>query len=82
MPLPLEPAVIVIHASLLVAVQLQPVPAVTSTEPVVAADDVRFDEIGVIVNVHGAPACVTVNVWPPIVIVPVRDTVLALAATL
>ena len=71
-----------IQASLLTAVQLHPVPAVTVTEPVVAADDVRFDEVGEIVTVHGTPACVTVNVWPPIVIVPLRDDVPVLAATL
>ena len=72
----------VIHESLLVADQLQPVPAVTVTVPVAAADVVRFDEVGAIVNVHGAPAWVTLNVWPPIVIVPVRDVVPAFAATL
>jgi hypothetical protein len=72
----------VIQASLLVAVQLQPVPAVTVTVPVVATDDVRFDDVGAMVNVQGAPACVTVKVCPPIVIVPVRDEVLVLAATL
>ena len=82
MPLPLAPALIVSQAALLVAVQLQPVPAVTATLPVVAADVVRFDEVGEIVNVQGAPACVTVNVLPAIVIVPVRDVVPALAATL
>ena len=82
MPLPDAPAVTVIQASLLAAVQLQPVPAVTVTLPVAAADVVRFDEVGAMVNVHGAPACVTVKVWPPIVIVPVRDDVVALAATL
>ena len=83
MPLPLAPAVTVSHVvSLLTAVQLQPVPAVTVTVPVVAADVARFDEVGEIVNVQGAPACVTVKVWPPIVIVAVRDTVLVLAATL
>ena len=81
MPLPEAPAVTVIQASLLTAVQLQPVPAVTVTVPVVAAE-VGFNEVGEIVNVQGAPACVTVNVWPPIVIVPVRELVLALAATL
>ena len=70
------------QASLLTAVQLQPVPAVTVTVPVVAADDVRFDDVGAIVKVQGAPACVTVKVWPPIVIVPVREVVLVLAATL
>jgi len=31
--------------------------------------------------VHGAAACVTVNVWPPAVIVPVRDVVAEFAAT-
>ena len=46
------------------AVQLQPVPAVTVTVPVAAADVARFDEVGAIVKVHGAPACVTVKVWP------------------
>jgi len=81
LPLPDAPAVTVIQASLLTAVQLQPVPAVTVTVPVVAAD-VGFNEVGEIVNVHGTPACVTVNVCPPIVIVPVRELVLALAATL
>jgi len=71
----------VIQASLLTAVQLQPAPAVTVTVPVVA-DDVGFDDVGAMVNVQGTPACVTVNVWPPIVIVPVRELVLVLAATL
>ena len=82
MPLPEAPAVTVIHASLLTAVQLQPVPAVTVTVPVAAADVARLDEVGATVKVQGAPACVTVKVWPPIVIVPVRDVVPALAATL
>ena len=82
MPLPEVPALMVIHESLLAAVQLQPVPAVTVTVPVAAADVVRFDEVGAIVNVHGAPAWVTLNVCPPMVIVPVRDVVPALAATL
>lgn len=82
MPLPLAPAVIVIQAALLVALQLQPVPAVTATVPVVAFDDVRFDDVGEIVKVHGAPACVTVNVCPAMVSVPVRDVVPVFAATL
>jgi hypothetical protein len=82
LPLPEAPAVIVIQLALLVDVQLQPVPAVTVTVPVVATDDVRFDEVGAMLNVQGAPACVTVNVCPAIVIVPVREDVLVLAATL
>jgi len=81
LPLPLAPALTVIQASLLAAVQLQPVPAVTVTVPVVATDEVRFDEAGAIVIVQGAPACVTVNVCPPIVSVPVRDVVPVFAVT-
>jgi hypothetical protein len=50
----------VIHPTLLAAVQLQPVPAVTVTVPVAAAEVVRFDEVGAIVKVQGAPAWVTV----------------------
>ena len=82
MPLPLAPALIVSHASLLVALQLHPVPAVTATLPVVATEDVRFDDVGEIVNVQGAPGWVTVKVLPAIVIVPVRDVVVVFAATL
>jgi hypothetical protein len=52
------------------------------TVPVVAADDAKFEEVGVTVNVHGAPAWVTVKVCPAIVIVPVREVVPVLAATL
>jgi len=82
LPLPLAPALIVIQVALLVAVQLQPVPAVTVTVPVAATEDVRFDDVGAIVNVHGAPACVTVKLCPPIVIVPVREVVPVFAAML
>ena len=83
MPLPEAPAVTVNQpVALLTAVQLQPVPAVTLTVPVVAAADVRLDDVGAIVKLHGTPACVTVKVCPPIVIVPVRELVLVLAATL
>jgi hypothetical protein len=83
LPLPLAPELMVSQlVALLTAVQLHPVPAVTATEPVVAADDARFDEVGEIVNEHGAPACVMLKVCPPIVIVPVRDVVPVLAATL
>ena len=82
MPLPDAPAVTVIQAALLTAVQLHPVPAVTVTVPVAAAEVVRFDDVGEMVNVHGAPACVTVKVWPAIVTVPVRDVVPVFAATL
>jgi hypothetical protein len=79
---PLVPAPIVIHASLLVAVQLQPALAVTVIEPLAASEDGRFEEVGEIMMVHETAACMTVKVWPPIVIVPVRDVVVVLAATL
>ena len=80
--MPLAPALIVIQPALLAAVHVHPVPAVTATLPVAAADVVRFEDVGEIVNVHGAPAWVTVKVCPPIVIVPLRDVVPVLAATL
>jgi hypothetical protein len=38
--------------------------------------------VGASEYVHGAAACVTVNVCPPIVIVPLRGVALALAAAL
>ena len=82
MPLPEAPAVTVIHPTLLAAVQLQPVPAVTVTVPLAATEVVRFDEVGEIESVHGAAAWVTVKVWPPIVTVPVREVAFAFAATL
>jgi hypothetical protein len=82
LPLPLAPALIVIHVALLVAVQAHPALPVTVTVPVAAADVARLEDAGEMVSVHGAPACVTLNVWPPIVIEPVRDVVPVFAATL
>jgi hypothetical protein len=76
------PAVIVSHESFDVAVQLQPVPALTVTVPVVAAELTRFDDVGEIEKVQGAPACVTVKVVPAMVSVPVRDPDPVLAPTL
>jgi len=67
---------------LLTAVQLQPEPAVTAMLPLAPIEDVRFLEVGEIVTVQGRAACVTVNVWSPIVSVPVREVVPLLAATL
>ena len=80
-PLPLAPAVTVIHASLLVAVHAQPVPAVTATVPVLAAE-VTFADAGEMVDVQGAAAWVIVNELPPIVSVAVRAVVPGLAVTL
>jgi hypothetical protein len=74
--------VTVIQAALLVAVQAQPAAAVTVTVPVVATDVLSSTDEGRIVNVHGAPGCVIVNVLPPIVSVPVRAVVLVFCVTL
>ena len=71
MPLPLAPAVTVIQPALLVAVQAQPVVAVTVTVPLPPAA-VAFAEGEEIVGTHGVPAWVTVKVEPAIVSVPLR----------
>jgi len=81
LPVPLAPDVMVIQSALDVATQPHPAPAVTVTVPLVAADVVRFTETGEIATVQAAPACVTVNVSAPIVIVQVRGAVEAFAAT-
>ena len=82
MPLPVAPLVMVTHVNPLEAVQLQFDVVVTVTVPVAAADVVRLDDVGAIVNVHGAAGCVMVKVCPAIVIVPVREFVPVLAVTL
>mgnify|MGYP003578221681 CR=1 FL=1 len=82
LPLPFAPPVMVTQNSPLEAVQLQFDVVVTLTVPVVAADDERVVDVGAIVNVQGAAGCVTVNVWPAIVIVPVRELVVVFASTL
>jgi len=82
LPLPLAPAVTVIHAALLVAVQVHPAPAVTLTVPLVATAVDSVVDDGRIVNVQGAPGCVIVKVLPPTVSVPVRAAVDVFAVTL
>lgn len=79
LPLPLAPAVTVIHDVLLNAVHAHPLPAVTATvaEPAVAP---RVALTGERTYVQAAASCVTVNVRPAIVTVPVRAVVLVLAA--
>jgi len=67
--------------ALLAAVQLQPVPAVTVTVPLPAAE-AGLALVGEIEYVHEVdPACVTVNDFPAMVRVPVRWLVLVLAVT-
>jgi hypothetical protein len=80
LPLPVAPAVTVIHALLLVVVQLHPIDAKTVIVPVAPADT-TLAETGEIEDTHDTPACVTVNVLPPIVSAPVRDVVAVLVAT-
>lgn len=80
-PVPLAPLVMVTHVDPLDAVQLQFDDVVTVTVPVPPlAGSVAL--VGEMVNVQGAAGCVTVNVCPAIVIVPVRDVVAVFAATL
>ena len=81
MPLPLVPPVIVIQDALLLAVHVQPAPTVTATVPEKVPAG-AFDEVGEIVAMHGAPACVMVKVLPPIVRIPVRGVLAVLGATL
>ena len=77
--MPELPALMVSHAALLVAVQPQPATAVTVMVPLPALA-AGLAEVGVMVEVQGTPACVTVNVRPPAVSVPVRGAVLVFAA--
>ena len=79
MPVPLLPAVMVIQFALLVAVQAQPVPAVTVALPV-PAPAVTLWDVGFTAKLHAAPLCVTVKVRPARVNTPVRAVVEALAA--
>jgi hypothetical protein len=83
-PVPLAPLVSVSHGALLDAVHAQPTAVVTvigDPAPPLAG---RVALPGAIEKLHGgggAADCVTVNVWPPIVSVPVRCApVLAAAA--
>jgi hypothetical protein len=81
LPDPVAPPVTVIHGALLAAVQLQPVATLTALLPLPAAA-VKDCVAGEIVGEQVAAACVTVNVAPAIVSVPVRGEATVLAATL
>jgi hypothetical protein len=81
-PLPLAPAVTVNQpVSLLAAVHAQPVADVTVVDPVPPPATTDCD-VGASENVHVAAAWFTVNVCPPIVIVPARVVPLGFAAAL
>ena len=79
LPLPLAPPVIEIQFTFVAAVQPQPAPAVTVTLALPPVE-VKLFVVGEIEYVQDRPPCVTVNVEPAIVIVPVRALVEAFAA--
>ena len=71
-PVPDEPDVMDNQPAFDDAVHAQPAPAVTVTGPLPPATP-TITVVGATVNVHGTPSWLTVNVWPAIVSVPVRD---------
>src|SRR5437870_11477747 len=79
-PLPLPLLLVVSQATVLDALQLQPAPAVTVTL-LLPPLDVHDGLLAEIAYVQGAASCVTVKVCPAMVSVPVRELVVALAAT-
>jgi hypothetical protein len=79
LPLPLAGVTVNQLLALLVAVQPQPLLAVTVIVLVPPAD-VKVEVVGEIEYVHGMPACEIVTVWPPMVTVAVRVLVVGLAA--
>jgi hypothetical protein len=81
LPLPLAPLVIVSHDALLDAVHVHAdAGIVTDTVPWVPVAGTEA-LTGAIVAVQAIPACVTVNVWPPTVNVPVRLVMSGFAPT-
>lgn len=81
LPDPDAPLVTVIHAALLAAVHGQPVATVTPLLPV-PPDAANDCPVGVMDGEQVAAACVTVNVAPAIVRVPVRVDATVCGATL
>src|SRR5262249_28029783 len=71
LPVPLAPAVTVIHGTFERADHMQVARVVTFVEPVPPSGgtDWVLDEIA---KPHAAAACTTVNGWPAMVVVPVR----------
>jgi len=80
-PLPVPLAVTAVsQPALLVAAHAQPSVDVTATLPVPPAA-ANACEVCEILNEHPTPACVTMNVWPATVRLPLRCVVAVLAAT-
>jgi len=82
LPIPLSPEVTVIHGALLVAIHAHPLPLLTATVPVAAADVANVTINGEIEKLHGVPGCVIVNVLPAMVSEPVLVALPVFAATL
>ena len=78
LPDPLAPLVTVSHDALLVAVQVQPVAAVTVTAPL-PPPDTMLKAVADSVNVQGTPAWVTVTLCPATVTVALCDNELVFA---
>ena len=78
-PKPLPPAVMVTQEALLVAVQLQPMPAVTLTLPLLALDATDALEAE-IEYVQGSAGWLTVKICPPMVKDPDLQSMPLLAA--
>jgi hypothetical protein len=81
LPLPVPAPDTVIQLAALEADHVQPAWVVTPSAPL-ALEGPAVSDAGDNVNVHGTPACVTVNVEPAMKMVPVRLEVTVLAATL
>ena len=71
-----------IHDVSLVAVQAHPSEVVTVDDPLAPANGTCCMLVGEMLNAHDAAFCVTVNVWPATVSVPVRALVFELADAL
>ena len=71
-----------IHDVSLVAVQAHPSEVVTVDDPLAPANGTCCMLVGEMVNAHDVAFCVTVNVWPAMVSVPVRALVFGLADAL
>ena len=78
LPDPLAPLVTVSHDALLVAVQVQPVAAVTVTAPL-PPPDTMLKAVADSVKVQGTPAWVTVTLCPATVTVALCDNELVFA---
>jgi hypothetical protein len=81
LPVPLAPLVMDTHVALSTAVQAHPAGIEIAIVPV---DDAAPTDtlVGEIVDVHGMPACVTVNDCPAIVTTPTRCEMVVFAAML